>query len=81
MLTPSHWGLTDDDVRVIWLVAEGFSNRQIAAQTGFTPCKVKHSIQKMLAIFCVNNRVGLAVASIRSGIVNLQELRNYHTFL
>ena len=62
-------GLTERELEVLRLVAEGMTNRQIAAQLIVSPLTVKTHVQSILDKLNVSDRTQAAVYAVRCGIV------------
>jgi DNA-binding NarL/FixJ family response regulator len=61
--------LTEREVEVLRLLAEGGSNSVIARELYISPMTVKHHISSILAKLGVENRIQAAVRAVRGGIV------------
>lgn len=61
--------LTERDKRVLCLLAEGMSNRQIATALGLTPYTVLHSINAAYGELRVHSRAELRVWAREHGLV------------
>jgi DNA-binding NarL/FixJ family response regulator len=54
---------------ILRLVAEGLSNREIAAQTNLSALTVKGYVEEILQALGARNRVQAAVLAIRRGLI------------
>jgi DNA-binding NarL/FixJ family response regulator len=54
---------------ILQLVAEGLSNREIAARTNLSALTVKGYVEEILQVLGARNRVQAAVLAIRSGLI------------
>ena len=54
---------------ILQLVAEGLSNREIAARTNLSALTVKGYVEEILAALGARNRVQAAVLAIRRGLI------------
>lgn len=61
--------LSDREVEVLKLIANGTDNAQIAAELHISPKTVKNHISNILMKLQINNRIQAAVYAVRSGIV------------
>ncbi len=61
-------GLTDRELQVLRLIADGKGNSQIAAQLHISPKTVKNHISNILMKLQIENRIQAAVYAVRSGI-------------
>jgi two-component system NarL family response regulator len=61
-------GLTDRELQVLRLIADGKDNSQIAAQLHISPKTVKNHISNILMKLQIENRIQAAVYAVRSGI-------------
>jgi DNA-binding CsgD family transcriptional regulator len=59
--------LTPAESRVLALVVQGKTNKEIACQFGIELSTVKAHIEHLLGKFNVNNRTELAVTALREG--------------
>jgi len=59
--------LTAREKRVLKLVAEAKSNREIAAALGVSPATVKRHVENILRKLRLKNRVAMAVYAVRRG--------------
>jgi DNA-binding NarL/FixJ family response regulator len=64
--------LTSQERRVINLVAEALSNKEIAVELGISPCTVKRHIENILRKLNLKNRVDAAIYAIRNGHAQLE---------
>jgi DNA-binding NarL/FixJ family response regulator len=65
--TDSH--LSDRELEVLRLVAEGRDNREIAAVLFLSPSTVKHHVSSIITKLGVANRIQAAVRAVRDGLV------------
>ncbi len=61
--------LSDREIEVLKLIANGTDNAQIAAQLHISPKTVKNHISNILMKLQIDNRIQAAVYAVRSGIV------------
>jgi DNA-binding NarL/FixJ family response regulator len=61
-------GLTDRELQVLRLIADGKDNSQIAAQLHISPKTVKNHISNILMKLQIENRIQAAVYAVRSGL-------------
>ena len=61
--------LTERELQVLCLVAEGMTNRQIAAQLILSPMTIKTHVQSILAKLNVSDRTQAAVYAVRCGLL------------
>ena len=61
-------GLTDREMQVLRLVANGEDNAQIAAELHISPKTVKNHISNILMKLQIENRIQAAVLAVRSGL-------------
>jgi DNA-binding NarL/FixJ family response regulator len=61
--------LTDREVQVLKLIANGMDNAQIAADLHISPKTVKNHISNILLKLQIENRIQAAVYAVRSGLV------------
>jgi DNA-binding NarL/FixJ family response regulator len=61
--------LSDREVEVLKLIANGTDNAHIAAELHISPKTVKNHISNILMKLQINNRIQAAVYAVRSGIV------------
>ena len=60
--------LTDREMQVLRLLANGFDNAQIAAELHISPKTVKNHISNILMKLQIENRIQAAVLAVRSGL-------------
>ena len=65
---PSPVGLTDREMQVLRLIANGQDNAQIAAELHISPKTVKNHISNILMKLQIENRIQAAVFAVRSGL-------------
>ena len=65
---PQPSGLTDREMQVLRLVANGQDNAQIAAELHISPKTVKNHISNILMKLQIENRIQAAVFAVRSGL-------------
>jgi DNA-binding NarL/FixJ family response regulator len=65
---PGLSGLTDRELQVLRLVANGFDNAQIAANLHISPKTAKNHISNILMKLQIENRIQAAVLAVRSGV-------------
>ena len=61
--------LSDREIQVLKLIANGMDNGQIAADLHISPKTVKNHISNILMKLQIENRIQAAVYAVRSGIV------------
>jgi DNA-binding NarL/FixJ family response regulator len=61
--------LSDREIEVLKLIANGTDNAQIAAELHISPKTVKNHISNILMKLQIDNRIQAAVYAVRSGIV------------
>jgi DNA-binding NarL/FixJ family response regulator len=61
--------LTDREIQVLKLIANGKDNAQIAADLHISPKTVKNHISNILMKLQIENRIQAAVYAVRSGLV------------
>jgi DNA-binding NarL/FixJ family response regulator len=61
-------GLTDREMQVLRLIANGQDNAQIAAELHISPKTVKNHISNILMKLQIENRIQAAVLAVRSGL-------------
>ena len=61
--------LSEREVEVLRLVAEGLDNGQIAAQVYLSPATVKRHVSSILTKLGVNNRVQAAILGVQRGLI------------
>jgi two-component system NarL family response regulator len=61
--------LSDREIQVLKLIANGFDNAQIAADLHISPKTVKNHISNILMKLQIDNRIQAAVFAVRSGLV------------
>jgi HD-GYP domain-containing protein (c-di-GMP phosphodiesterase class II) len=70
--TPWPAGLTDRQVEVLRLIAQGRSNREIAAELSITEKTARNHVEHVYAKLGVTNRTQASLAAIDSGLAGLQ---------
>jgi DNA-binding NarL/FixJ family response regulator len=63
--------LTDRELEVLRMLAEGFANKQIASRLGISDHTVKFHIRSILAKLDVSTRTGAVTVGIRKGFILL----------
>ncbi|MFC9362768.1 response regulator transcription factor, partial [Rhodococcus sp. NPDC057014] len=68
---PTPWpaGLTDREVEILRLVAQGRSNREIAADLFIAEKTARNHVERVYAKLGVNNRTQASLAAIDRGLV------------
>ena len=61
-------GLSDREMQVLRLIANGNDNAQIAAELHISPKTVKNHISNILMKLQIENRIQAAVFAVRSGL-------------
>ena len=61
--------LSDREIQVLKLIANGKDNAQIAGELHISPKTVKNHISNILMKLQIDNRIQAAVYAVRSGIV------------
>jgi two-component system response regulator DegU len=67
--------LTDRELQILALVAEGCSNRLIGLELGISEQTVKNHLAKVLQRLNVPDRTAAVVLSLRNGWLDLQRLQ------
>src|SRR5206468_7574582 len=67
--THTHSGLSEREIEVLRLLAEGKGNAEIAAELFISPKTVKNHIASILMKLQIENRIQAAVYAVRSGII------------
>lgn len=62
-------GLNEQDIRIVDLVAEGCSNREIAQAVHLSPNTVKDHVSRIVAALGARSRAGVGVAAGRLGLL------------
>jgi DNA-binding NarL/FixJ family response regulator len=62
-------GLSDQDLRVLELIAQGFTNKEIARETHWSERTVKREIEQIVSRMGVRNRAQAVAEAIRRGLV------------
>jgi DNA-binding NarL/FixJ family response regulator len=62
-------GLTVTEKKVLRLLAEALSNKEIAAKMGLSPSTVKRHVENILRKLLLRNRVEAAVYAVKAGLV------------
>ena len=65
---PNPSGLTDREIQVLRLIANGHDNAQIAGELHISPKTVKNHISNILMKLQIENRIQAAVFAVRSGL-------------
>jgi DNA-binding NarL/FixJ family response regulator len=68
--TPWPAGLTDREVEILRLVAQGRSNREIAAELFIAEKTARNHVERIYAKLGVNNRTQASLAAIDRGLVS-----------
>ena len=68
--------LTEREMQILYLVAQGLSNQQIADQLFIAEVTVRSNVSRMLSKLNMQNRVQLATYAIRNGVISLDETAN-----
>jgi DNA-binding NarL/FixJ family response regulator len=66
--------LSDRELEVLRLAAEGLANKEIASELGLSPRTVQSHIRHILNKLAVASRVEAVVLAIRSGWIRLEDL-------
>jgi DNA-binding NarL/FixJ family response regulator len=66
---PESAALSDDDTELLQMVAEGLSNKEIAARTSVAEVTVKMRLTRLFRRFGVRTRVELIAVAIRKGFL------------
>ncbi|MCG3755088.1 response regulator transcription factor [Amycolatopsis sp. Poz14] len=61
--------LGERELRVLRLVAEGYSNSEIAAELGWSEHTVKNALYDLMARLGVRNRAHAAAYAVRNGLI------------
>ena len=70
---PEHDALTDREVTVLKLVAQGYSNRDIANELTVSEATVRTHVSHILAKLELSSRTQAALYALRKGLVSLYE--------
>lgn len=70
--------LTTREIEVVRLVAEGYTNRQIAARLHLSTRTVQSHVKAALKKTGSANRVQLAVYAVRAGVVLMEQPDDTH---
>ena len=62
-------GLGVSDVRILELLADGCSNREIAAQVHLSPNTVKDRVSKLMRLLGARSRAGVVAQAARRGLI------------
>lgn len=62
-------GLSENDLRIVELVSDGFSNREIAEAVHLSPNTVKDHVSRIIAALGAHSRAGVGVAAARLGLL------------
>lgn len=65
--------LTPRELAVLLLIAEGYSNRQLAEDLGISQATAREHVSNALRKTGTRSRLGLVLFAVRSGIVSLYE--------
>jgi DNA-binding NarL/FixJ family response regulator len=65
----THTGLSEREIEVLRLLAEGKGNAEIAAELFISPKTVKNHIASILMKLQIENRIQAAVYAVRAGII------------
>lgn len=65
--------LTEREMQILYLVAQGLSNQQIADKLFIAEVTVRSNVSRMLSKLNMQNRVQLATYAIRNGVISLDE--------
>ena len=63
--------MTDREVQVVELVAQGMRNKEIGVSLGITETTVQVHVKNILAKLKVQDRSGAITAAIRRGIIHI----------
>ncbi|MEC3979515.1 response regulator transcription factor [Amycolatopsis sp. H20-H5] len=61
--------LGERELRVLRLIAEGYSNGEIAAELGWSEHTVKNTLYDLMATLGVRNRAHAAAYAVRNGLI------------
>ena len=70
MATPTAVGLTDRETQVLLLMADGLSNRDIAARLVVTEATIKTHVGNVFAKLNVADRASAVAWAFRSGLAS-----------
>lgn len=70
--TDSHRDLNDRETTILRLLAQGFSNQDIAFKLDISEKTVRNRLSEIFAKLQLNNRTQAALYAIREGIANLE---------
>ncbi len=68
---PTHYNLSDRELEILQLLAQGLSNADIAQQLYLTDGTVRNYTSEIFKKLGVNDRTQAAVVALRYGLVNL----------
>jgi DNA-binding NarL/FixJ family response regulator len=63
--------LTEAEVEILKLVAQGFGNREVANRLGFSELTVRRYMSNILAKLQLENRTQAALYALRAGLASL----------
>ena len=63
--------LSERELRILNLIAEGQSNREVASQLGVSEQTVKNAVSSILRKLAVNDRTQAVIAALRAGWISL----------
>ena len=67
--TAKTYGLNQQDLRVVALIADGLSNREIAATVHLSPNTIKDHVSRIVAALDARSRAGVGAAAARLGLL------------
>ncbi len=68
---PPSWGLTDREMDVLQLIAQGYSDRDIAEDLTISRATVRYHVTNVLTKLNVENRTRAAFFAIKEGLISL----------
>jgi DNA-binding NarL/FixJ family response regulator len=72
--TPKYQTLTEQELRILTLVAEGASNKDIAGDLNLSERTIKNYLSIIFQKLQVNNRTEAAIRAMRDGLVDSSAL-------
>lgn len=70
VLAAERIGLSERDLRVVELIAEGRSNEEIAKAVHLSPNTVKDHVSKIITTLGAHCRAGVGLKAVRQGLIN-----------
>ncbi len=73
MTTPESVGLTPQQIKVLQLIAHGYTNRQIAEELRIAEGTAERHVHSLLTILGVHNRTEAALWAVQQGLIALDD--------